>query len=206
MSLYQWLLYHQQGIVFEKCTWMGARALKNPLDAWIYQEIIYEVKPDVIVEIGSAYGGSALFLAHMLDLIGTGIVISVDITRELFNVKHDRIVLVTGDSSSAEVVAQVADLCRDKRVLVIHDGSHVKEDVLKDLQHYSKCVNVGSYIIVEDGIVDLFSPRTALGRMYDGPLLATEQFLKEQPNFEVDSERERYILTYNPKGFLKRVR
>ena len=82
MTLREWLIYHHKDIVYDKCTWMGVRALKNPFDAWIYQEIIYEVKPDVIVEIGSAEGGSTLFFANLLDLLGSGTVVSVDIDSE----------------------------------------------------------------------------------------------------------------------------
>ncbi|MBI3951594.1 MAG: class I SAM-dependent methyltransferase [Acidobacteria bacterium] len=206
MTLREWYLYHQRSVHFNKCHWMGVPALKNPLDAWIYQEILYEVKPEVIVEIGSLYGGSTLYFAHLLDLIGKGVVISVDIKRNSFRANHKRIVLVTGDSSSPEVVNEVSEYCRGKTVLVIHDGGHTKGQVLKDLRAYSPLVSVNSYFIVEDGIVDLFNAGDGLGTNYDGPVSATEQFLKENPHFVVDLECERYILTYNPRGYLKRIR
>ncbi len=205
-SLRQWLLYHQDEIVFDKCYWMGVRALKNPLDAWIYQEIIYEVKPDVIIEIGSAEGGGTLYFANLLDLIGHGMVISIDIDRTRFNVKHDRIVTFTGDSASPEIIAKVSEQCIGKTVMVVHDGEHSREQVSKDLSAYSKLVSLNSYIIVEDGLLDLFHPRDSLGGRKDGPLVAVEQFLKTDNNFVIDKERERYILTYNPKGYLKRIR
>jgi cephalosporin hydroxylase len=185
---------------------MGVRALKNPFDAWIYQEIIYDVKPDVIVEIGSAEGGSTLYFANLLDILGKGMVISIDIDRSKYGVKHDRIVVITGDSSSQEVIAKITKLCHGKCVLVVHDGDHHREQVLKDLRSYSKLVSVNSYFIVEDSIVDLFKPGDGLGQWYEGPLKAIEQFISETSNFVVDKERERYILTYNPKGFLKRIR
>jgi len=206
MNLRDWLKYHQKEIVFDKCHWMGVKTLKNPLDTWIYQEIIYEVQPDVIVEIGSAYGGSTVYFSNLLDLIGKGTVISVDIKRKQFNVRHPRIVEVTGDSSADGVVAEVSQLCQGKTVLVMHDGDHRKRQVLKDLENYSKLVTVNSYLIVEDGIVDLFKPGDDMGQWYEGPLLAVEEFLIANTDFVVDTDRERYILTYNPKGFLKRVR
>lgn len=205
MNLGQWLLYHQRNIVLEECHWMGVRALKNPLDAWVYQEILYEVKPEVVVEIGSFEGGGTLYLANLLDLLGNGVVVSIDIDRTNYNVKHSRIIAITGDSSSPETIAKVSELCRGKSVLVIHDSDHRKEQVLKDLQIYSKLVSVDSYLIVEDGIIDLYKPGDSIGSMEDGPLAAIEEFLDTNPSFIVDSERERYILTYNPKGFLKRV-
>jgi len=206
MSLRQWLEYHQRDLAFDQCTWMGVKAWKNPLDAWIYQEIVYEVRPEVIVEVGSAMGGGTLYLAHLLDLLGDGTVVSVDIDRTQFVAEHQRIVTVTGNSSSPEVVGQVAELCRDKRVLVIHDADHRKPQVLEDLRAYAPMVSVGSYFIVEDGVVDLFRPHDLLGVPYVGPLAASEEFLRDWPQFEVDLDRERYLLTYNPRGFLRRVR
>jgi cephalosporin hydroxylase len=184
---------------------MGLHAWKNPLDAWIYQEIVYEVRPDIIVEIGSYEGGSTLFLAGLLELLGKGTVISVDIDRSRFRAKHDRIFEITGSSSSPEVVEKVRGLCRDRTVLIIQDAAHDKESVLKDLRNYSKLVSLNSYFIVEDGVVDLYRPSDSIGSFEDGPLAAIDEFLSQNPNFLADSERERYILTYNPRGFLKRI-
>ena len=206
MSLRRWLIYHQTDIVFGGCQWMGARAHKNPMDAWIYQEILWEVKPEVVVEIGSCYGGTTLFLAHMLDLIGQGTVVSVDIDRSKFAVSHPRIVEVTGDSGAAETVARVTALCAGKSTLVIHDGDHRMDPVLRDLRAYSPLVSPGSYLIVEDGVMDLFRPGDGIGTFSPGPLPAIEAFLRERSDFAVDASRERYLMTYNPRGFLKRVR
>jgi cephalosporin hydroxylase len=206
MTLGAWLGYHQADVVFEGCSWMGVKAWKNPLDAWIYQEIVYEVRPDVIVEVGSASGGGALYLAHLLELMDHGQVVSVDIDRSTFVAEHPRLLTVTGPSSAPETVAQVAELCRGKRALVIHDADHTKEQVLADLRCYAPFVSVGSYLIVEDGIVDLYHPWEKLGVSYEGPLAATEEFLRTTDEFEVDLGRERYLLTYNPRGFLRRIR
>jgi cephalosporin hydroxylase len=205
MTLREWLLNHQKNIVFSKCSWMGAKTLKNPLDAWIYQELIYSVKPDVIVEIGSYAGGSTLYFAHLLELMGHGMVISVDIDRTNYRVSHKRITAITGDSSSPEVFKQVEQLCRDRTVLVMHDGGHEKEQVARDLALYSKLVTLGSYFIVEDSIVDIFDEGDALGTTYAGPMGAILEFIADNKNFEIDDDCERYILTYNQKGFLKRI-
>ena len=205
MKIRNWMEYHQTDITLQNCYWMGKRALKNPMDSWIYQEIFYEVKPDVVVEIGSNEGGSTLYFAHLLDIMGKGQVISVDISRDLYQVKHERIVEITGDSSSAAVFDQVRELCTDKQVLVIHDGDHTKAQVLKDINLYSTLIGVGSYLIVEDGIMDIFRPFEYIGSFEEGPLAAVQEFLKEHPQFHVDKSRERYIMTYNPHGYLKRV-
>ncbi len=184
---------------------MGVEALKNPLDAWIYQEIIYDVKPQVVIEIGSYSGGSTLYFAHLLDLLGSGVVISIDVDRSRFSVAHDRIEPITGDSSAPQVVRRVQELCDGKTCLVVHDGDHRKEKVLEDLETYSPFVTPGSYLIVEDGIIDLFRPRDGIGQFHSGPLAAIDEFLLRHPEFTVDSQRERYVITYNPRGFLRRV-
>jgi cephalosporin hydroxylase len=206
MKLKRWLIYHHKNIVLDKCYWMGVHALKNPLDAWIYQEIIYEVQPDVLIEIGSAEGGSTLYFAHLLDLLGRGRVLSIDIDRTNYHVRHERIVALTGNSSSREILSRVSEFCEGKSGLVVHDGDHRKEQVLKDLRNYSKFVSLNSYFIVEDGIVDIFRPGDGIGEEGEWALAAVEQFISENPDFVVDAERERYILTYNPKGFLRRIR
>ena len=204
MNLYDWLAFHQREVVFTQCDYFGIRAFKNPFDAWIYQEIIFEVKPEVIIEIGSAYGGHTLFLAHLLDSLGQGTVISVDIDRSNYQAQHERIIEVTGDSSAPVIVDEVSRHCAGKTVLIIHDGDHRRETVLRELRLYAPLVSQGSYFIVEDGIVDLFEP----GEMNftgEGPLFAIQDFIAENPDFIIDSSRERYLLTYNPHGFLKRV-
>jgi cephalosporin hydroxylase len=206
MTLAEWLMRHQRNIVFNDCSWMGVPTIKNPLDCWIYQEIVHEVEPDVIIEIGSAYGGSTLYLAHLLDAIGQGRVVSIDKDREHYRVRHNRIVVVTGDSSSQDVLRHVSQLCQGQSVLVIHDADHRKEQVIADLRAYAPLVTVNSYFIVEDGIIDLFDPGEGIGTIESGPLAAIQIFLQENASFIVDEEWERYIITYNPKGFLKRVR
>jgi cephalosporin hydroxylase len=205
MSLRQWLIYHQREIVFNQVTWMGTPTFKNILDVWIYQEIIYEIQPDVIVEIGSKYGGSTKYFANLLDILGKGMVISIDIDRSVYNLVHKRVRVLTGNCSDPKIISKVAYLCQGKTVLVIQDGDHRRKQALEDLENYSKFVSLNSYFIMEDGIVDLFNNGDGLGFKDEGPLAAIEDFLSRNSNFVIDSVRERYILTYNPKGFLKRI-
>jgi cephalosporin hydroxylase len=203
MRLAEWALHHQS--LLTEPRWLGVRALKNPLDAWIYQEIIFELRPSTIVEIGGAFGGGSMYLASMLDLLGSGRVVSVEINRAQWQApEHPRIVKVDGDCSSAEVVARVADLVEGV-TMVIHDADHSAAAVARDLELYAPFVTVGSYFIVEDGIVDLFRPSDGIGSKDPGPLPAIEAFLRTHPEFEVDERRERYVMTYNPRGFLRRV-
>lgn len=206
ISLRDWLAYHQREIVFDRCRWMGVPMLKSPLDAWIYQEILAELRPEVLVEIGSHAGGSTLYFAQLFDLLGAGRVVSVDIDRSRYSIDHPRVTAITGDCASPRVRGQVAALCQGKRTLVMHDGDHARSAVRRDLELYAPLVSVGSYLIVEDGILDLFPPGEDFGWLQEGPLPAIEDFLADHPEFEVDAERERYLMTYNPRGFLLRVR
>lgn len=208
MTLADWMIRHQEGIVFDKVSWMGVKVLKNPLDCWIYQEILWEVKPEVVVEIGSLAGGGTLFFCHLLDLVGKGAVVSVERDRAHFQVKHPRLVEVTGDCADDAVRRRVAKLCAGKSTLVVHDADHTREAVLRDLRAYADLVTLGSYFIVEDGVVDVFDPRATsrLGWERPGPLAAVRQFVQEDGRFAIDSARERYLITYNPGGFLRRVR
>jgi cephalosporin hydroxylase len=200
----QWMRRYQTDVHFTKVTWMGVTARKMVLDSWVYQQIIHEVRPEIIIEIGNAEGGSTKFLANMLDLIGSGQVIAVDIDHSIFKGHHPRITLVTGDSLAPETLARVKELARGRKGLVIHDGDHSREHVLADLRAYAEFVSVRGYFIVEDTLIDLFRAGDGLGGV-DGPLGAVEQFVEEDKRFQVDSDCEFFVLTYNPRGYLKRL-
>jgi cephalosporin hydroxylase len=205
MTLLEWLENHHNKITFDKVSWMGVPFHKNVLDAWIYQELIFKIKPDVIVEIGSENGGSTIYFAHLLDCIGKGMVISVDIDRKAYKAKHDRITTITGHSSAEWVIEEVHRHCKDKIVLINQDGGHSEDQVFRDLTNYSDLVSIGSYFIVEDSLLDLCNEPLRAG-ISKGPLMAINKFLETNHNFTIDLECERYILTANPSGYLKRIR
>lgn len=188
--------------------WMGIPTRKMLTDIWVYQEIIHETKPDLIIEIGSFYGGSTLFLAQMLELIGGGEVLSIDVSHDYFMAKHPRIQKITGDCSDPAVIEKVSALAREKKVMVIHDGDHTAQAVLRDLKLYAPFVTPGMYLIVEDGVIDILNPKYCkLAKAYPdgGPLKALREFFDEaKDSFEMDMRRERFVLTVNPNGYLKR--
>ena len=206
MNLAQWIIRHQKEILTTQVTWMGIPVWKNVLDLFIYQEIIFKQKPDFIVEIGSAEGGSTLYLAQLCDLLNHGEVLSVDLDHRQFKVDHPRIIKITGQSTDPKVIQKVHVIAQGKNTLIIQDADHSKEVVLADLNNYSDLVPVRGYFIVEDTIMDVFNPGNGVGRSIDGPLCAVEQFLRENKNFVVDESLERYIITQNPHGYLKRMR
>lgn len=201
----KWMIRYHKQVHFKKIFWMGVPARKMVLDSWIYQDILYETRPEIIIEIGNKFGGNTLFLANLLDLLGNGQIIGVDIDHSEFQPRHPRIQLVTGDSCSKETLARVEELTKGRQGLVIHDGDHSTEHVLMDLRAYAKFVAPGSYLIVEDTISDVFRAGDGLGNI-KGPLPAVRQFVREDRRFEIDMEREYFLITYNPQGFLKRVR
>lgn len=205
-SLADWDIYLRSQM-FDKTHYRGIPIWKNPLDLWIFQEIVHETQPRIIVEIGSRFGGTTLFLADLLELRGgDGVVISVDIDRDGYRAEHNRIRTITGSSMDSSVVAQVKSMCDRKEVMFVHDGDHRRQSVLADLNSYSPLVGVGQYFIVEDGSMDLFWPGRGPGSYSDGPLLAIDDFLQTNQDFVVDDSKERYIVTENPKGYLRRIR
>ena len=187
----------------EKVSWMGINAKKFPMDAWIYQEMIHEIRPDVIIEIGNANGGSTLFLANLLDLENNGRVIGIDIDHSEIDFQHPRITWITGDATHNEVISKVRSLMiSGERVMIIEDSSHTFDNTLAVLRSYESYVSVGSYFIVEDGVCRY----PFVNGPKPGPYEAVQQFLRENSDFTVDRSREKFVLTYNPNGYLKRVK
>ena len=185
--------------------WMGVRAMKCPLDMWVFQEIMYETSPDVIVETGTMVGGSALYFASILDQLGKGRVITVDILDYLDKPQHDRITYLTGSSTSEEIIARIREsIAPGEKVMVFLDSDHSKAHVQRELELYSGLVTEGNYLIVEDTHLNghpIFTPAVPPG---PGPMEAVQEFLSENPEFVADRSREKYGLTFNPNGFLKR--
>lgn len=189
--------------IMERSTYHGIPTLKNPLDFWMYQQILWENRPDVVIEIGNYCGGSTLSLAHACDAIGKGRIIGVDTDHDRVPPEvraHPRITLFTGDAS--EMLPTVEDSLQSyEQVMVIEDSAHTYENTLKVLEGYAHLVGVGQYFVVEDGIchhgLDV-GPQP-------GPYEAVETFVTLKDNFLVDRDREGYCITWNPKGYLKKV-
>ena len=207
MTLAGWLDYHQKNVVFDKVSWMGIPTLKNVLDLWLYQELIFSLRPDLIIEMGSFKGGSTLYLAQLLEQLGHGRIVSVDLDHSHFMASHIRITTMTGSTQDPAIIARLKEAAAGLSVMIIHDADHSRKMVLADLQTYADLVSKNSYFIVEDGVVDLFSEDTLLGATMGGPgpLPAIREFLKQDPRFIIDRSCERYLLTYNPCGYLKKI-
>jgi cephalosporin hydroxylase len=189
--------------VYRRTYWRGVETQKCPLDLWIYQEIIHELHPDVIVETGTFSGGSALYLASLFDLLGRGRVITVDIEPQPGLPTHPRITYVQGLSSTApEAVAKVNAMIKDTdEVMVILDSDHSRDHVLNELRVYGKMVTPRQYLIVEDTNIN---GHPALPDFGPGPMEALDVYLKENDAFEMDPSREKFFMTFNPRGYLKK--
>ncbi len=184
--------------------WLGKKVQKCPLDLWIYQEIIYKLKPDKIIECGTYKGGSAFYLASLCDLINTGKIITIDIVEDEGRPQHERIQYLIGSSTSDEILTQVKmEIEEGEKVLVILDSNHTKNHVLNELKIYSSIVSIGSYIIIEDTNLDsIFKKRK---NKWAGPWEAVNEFLKENRDFIIDKDKEKLFMTFNPNGYLKKI-
>jgi cephalosporin hydroxylase len=190
--------------------WMGCKVLKNPSDLWNLQEIIVERRPDVIIETGTAAGGSALFMAQIMDLMNhqNGKIITVDIDRPEVLPAHKRIVYMIGSSTDSRVVDAIKQqIPNGASVMVILDSDHNEKHVTKELSIYAKMVTVGQYLIVEDS--NIHGNPIKLVSFKDGtkgPMASIQKFIKHNKQFIHDDVREhKFLLTFHPKGWLKRV-
>lgn len=189
--------------VWRHTYWMGVQTLKCPLDLWIYQEILFELRPQFIIECGTAAGGSALFLASMCDLLDEGRIVTVDIEADPNRPAHSRITYLQGSSTAESIVGEIKKIVGDDSpVMVILDSDHSREHVLQELRLYSGIVTEGSYLIVEDTNINGHPVLELHGA---GPMEAVETFLNETDDFAFDREREKFFLTFNPKGYLKKL-
>lgn len=182
--------------------WLGVPIQKCPLDLFVYQEIFYETRPEAIIETGTAAGGSALFWASLCDLMGQGEVITVDI-EDRCQVRHPRITRLLGSSTDPDVVERIREWVRGRPAMVVLDSDHRKAHVLAELEAYSPFVPVGFYLIVEDSNIHGHPVGWRYG---EGPAEAIREFLRWRSDFVVDREREKHLLTFNPGGFLRRIR
>lgn len=203
-------------------SWMGRPVIQLPEDMLRIQEIIYQVKPDVLVETGVAHGGSLIFYASLFKAMGKGRVIGIDIeirphnrtaieAHELF----EYLTLIEGSSTAPDVVEIVkAKIKPCETVMVVLDSCHSKEHVLAELNAYAPLVSPGSYIIATDGIMHWLgnAPRTEEDWGWNNPKNAVEEFLAShpefdnaQPSFPFNEGSIQEMVTYWPSAWLKRI-
>lgn len=197
--------------VTQEASWKGSPLLKTPSDLWTMIDLMQRLRPTVIVETGTHHGGSAHFFADMAKILGIDTqIITIDINPKWsFDPLAKNIISVRGMSTDLTIIKQVHELVQTRlkkqpgNVIVTLDSDHSQENVYKELKAYYDLVNVGSYLIAEDTNVNGHPSFLDHG---PGPFEAVEQFLAEHKSqFVIDKNCERFLITFNPSGWLKRI-
>ncbi|MDG1286926.1 MAG: CmcI family methyltransferase [Rickettsiales bacterium] len=201
-------------------SWMGRPVIKYPNDMMIQQELMWALKPDLVIETGIAHGGSIIFTAAMMEMMGIdGEVVGIDIDIRKHNrdaieahPMMKRITMYEGDSVSSEMVEKVRAHTEGKKcVMVILDSLHSHEHVYKELQAYADMTTVGSYCVLPDTFIEFFPKGyysdTRPWDVGDNPYTAMQQYMSEVNHFEIDkSLTHKAMITETIDGYLKRVR
>ncbi len=191
---------------WKQTTWFGVPIQKNPFDPLQYQEVLVEQPPDFVIECGALHGGATLYFANLLDLIGHGRVIFIDIYDNWHDAarRYPRVQTVVGDSTSVEILDILERLVPvSSTALVLLDSDRTEAHVLRQLRAFQRFVQVGNYLVVEDTNIN---GHPVLGTVGPEPYEAVAEFLQETKDFVVDSSREEKLhFTFAPSGWLRRV-
>ena len=203
-------------------SWLGRPIIQYPQDMIAMQEILWEVKPDLIIETGIAHGGSLIFYASILELIATctdhqGEVLGIDIDIRAHNREaieehpmYKRIEMIQGSSIAPEIIEQVIEKAKGKkRILVCLDSNHTHEHALSELEAYAPLTSVDSYCVVFDTLIEDMGGETYPDRPWgpgDNPKTAVWEYLKTHSEFEIDKNiQNKLLITVAPDGYLKRI-
>jgi cephalosporin hydroxylase len=195
--------YLPQGFDTINLSWFGYEVAKCPLDLWIYQELLVRTRPDFVIETGTWCGGSALYFAMLFEHLGHGRVITVDVAVKPNRPVHPRLTYVNGSSVDPTVIAQVREAVGSDRAMVVLDSDHKAAHVYDELLAYAPLVQTGDYLIVEDTNVNGHPTYLEFG---PGPMEALNRFLSQNDEFVIDPRCERFLMTLNPRGYLRRVK
>lgn len=206
------VLWHEERgrDTWRSTSWLGTQIQQCPLDLWIYQELLLSVRPQVFVEVGVKRGGLTRFVSDVLRLDrgwwGWKIV-GVDLNprhAERIVRFRPRVSVIGGDSTDPDVFRKVARKCKGKRTMVLLDSDHTAAHVRREMELYGELVTPGSYLIVNDTNINGHPSVVGNKGRGPGPFEAVEEFLAEHPEFAPDPRCERFLLTMNPNGYLRR--
>lgn len=212
----QWIKVAVENRLSYEIDWLGVPVIQTPEDLILMQELIFRVQPDIIIETGIAHGGSLIYYASLMELLGKGKVIGVDIEIREHNRKvieahpqYKRIEMIDGSSVSNETIQEIRRrVPASSNVIVCLDSDHTKPHVLKELQLYQQFVRPGGYIVVFDTNTSALAELGACDKKYinNGPREAVEEFLKVNGNFQVDTDYNKLYVSYSPDGYLRRIK
>ena len=197
---------------------MGRPIIKYPNDMVVQQEIIWKLKPDLIIETGIAHGGSLVFTASMMKMMGIkGEVVGIDIDIREHNKKlieehpvYDMITMYESDSTSTDIIEKVKKHIKGKKTVMVLDSLHTEDHVLKELNLYSKFVTTGSYCVILDTFIEFFPKGYFNLRPWDvgnNPYTAMKKFLCKNDNFTIDNElSNKVMITETIEGYLKKIK
>ena len=210
----QWTKVASENRLTYEIDWLGVPVIQTPEDLILMQELIFKIQPDVIIETGIAHGGGLIYYASLMELLGHGKVIGVDIEIREHNRKvieahplFKRIELIEGSSTSRETIQKLKEkIPSNAQVIVCLDSDHTKPHVLKELQLYQQFVKPGGYIVVFDTNTSALAKLGACDKKYidNSPKEAVEEFLQENKNFEIDKSFNRLFVSFSPDGYLRR--
>lgn len=197
----EWVRASSENKLSYEIDWLGVPVIQTPEDLILIQELIFKIRPDFIIETGIAHGGGLIYYASLLELLGKGRVIGVDIDVREHNRKvieahplFKRIEIIEGNSVSDEIIQELRKkILNNSKVIVCLDSNHAKTHVLRELELYQNFVIPGCYVVVFDTIAD-------------GPKEAVDEFLKMNNHFEIDKDFNKLYVSYNPSGYLKRIK
>lgn len=199
-------------------SWMGRPIIQYPQDMLAMQELIWSLQPDLIIETGIAHGGSLIYYASLLELIGKGEVLGIDIDIRKHNreeiEKHPmfkRIKMIEGSSIAEDTVEKVKKAAAGKQqILVCLDSNHTHDHVLREMELYAPFVTKDSYLVVFDTVVEHLPDDYLPGRAWsrgNNPMTAVWEFLEKNPGFAVDTEMDsKLLISVAPSGYLKRIK
>ena len=211
----EWTKVSQKNKLVYEIDWLGVPIIQTAQDMILMQELIFKIKPDIIIDVGLAHGGSLIYYSSLLELLGNGKVIGVDIDIREHNRKvieahplFKRIELIEGSSISEKVINEIEKrLPKNPKIIVCLDSNHKKNHVLEELKLYQKFVNKGSYLVVFDTNTSDLVKLGACEEEYrdNGPKEAIEEFLRINNDFEIDKDYNKLFISCSPDGYLKRV-
>jgi len=212
----KWIKVSAENKLAYEVEWFGVPIIQTSEDMILMQELIFKVKPDVIVETGIAHGGSLIFYASIMELLGNGKVIGIDIDIREHNKKvieahplFKRIELIEGSSVDIGVIKKINEkICKGSKVIVCLDSDHTKDHVLQELTLYNKFVTKESYLVVFDTHTSRLVELGVCDKKYrnNSPKEAIGDFLKTNKSFVIDKEYNKLFISYSLNGYLKKIK
>ena len=202
-------IYYYSLVWLNSTTWLGVPSEQTPTDNWSMQEVISEIRPDYIIETGTANGGTTLFYATVLSYVNPeGKVITIDVEPHIdkaskLPIWKQNVEVIVGSSVDPKVTDHIVQEVSGKKVLVTLDSLHTHDHVLREMEIYSKMITPGSYLVVQDTNINGHPVVPGWG---SGPMEAVTDFMKTHDTFVADRSREKFLLTHYPQGWLKRVK